>query len=256
MKIMTLPIITIAFESLYSEDLFEATVDFIVALFRETRNMDCNPEDIQLLYDQLETLKPLLNGSNTDTFSGVVRIFAEAAEAALGYISQDLEKYRFLIHSILQCTRNKKDFDVVKVTFKFWSDLSQLVTSEDCRNTKDVFRPVYFELAEIIVGHLRCLGESDRAEQKISPGNLLPGHKFRDFDDDLKDVLVPCRRVIGSTCLNKIYSIINGDPAERSHRNIVFDYGTLISPRPSTIVRFQTLCGSWYRFDRINILGR
>ena len=52
-KLISTPLVHLAFESLFSDDLYDSVVDFIVAMFRETRDVYENVDSIKVLYDEL-----------------------------------------------------------------------------------------------------------------------------------------------------------------------------------------------------------
>src|SRR5271168_2649856 len=55
-KIMNAPqLLHLAFESLFSDELFDAVADFLVALFRESRNVYDTSTSIKYLYDELSS---------------------------------------------------------------------------------------------------------------------------------------------------------------------------------------------------------
>jgi len=73
-KVTQTPLLHLAFESLSSEELFDSTVDFIVAMFAETREVFDNPGPIKLLYDELCRASSSLGALETDPdiFRGIV----------------------------------------------------------------------------------------------------------------------------------------------------------------------------------------
>jgi transportin-3 len=136
LKIVSTPLLHLAFESLFSDELFDAVVDFIVAMFRETRDVYDNTSSIKYLYDELYAVGQklgALDNSDTDVFRGITRIYVEAGEAWVVLIAHEPEKYEFIVRAVAQCTEYNEDLEVTKITFNFWYELTQLITVDKHR---------------------------------------------------------------------------------------------------------------------------
>ena len=198
-KIVDSPLRRLAFQSLGSDELFDSAVDFIVAMLREVREANENPdplyEELVLLGSRLEDLE-----QDPDTFRGLTRIYTEAGEMWTVLIVRTPEKYQYLVHCMAQCTRYHEDLDVTKITFNFWYELTQLITVEKYRPAKELFTPIYEGLVQTMILHLHYPDGNDRDD--IFSGDRDAEDKFRDFRHEMGDVLKDCCRVIGgSRCL-------------------------------------------------------
>jgi len=181
-------------------------VDFIVAMFAETREVFDNPGPIKLLYDGLCRASSSLGalGTDPDIFRGIVRMYAEAEEAWVVLIAHEPEKYLFLVECIARCTEYNEDLDVTKITFNFWYELTQLITVEKHVLAKELFKETYARLVDTMIKHLHYPEGNDRSD--IFKGDRVAEDKFRDFRHDMGDILKDCCRVVGgSLCLGKAY---------------------------------------------------
>jgi transportin-3 len=216
-KVTSTPLVHLAFESLFHDDLFDAAVDFIVAMFRETREVYENSESIKVLYDELLEVSPKLGqlGTDPDTFRGIIRMYAEAGEAWVVLIAHEPQKYLFLVQCLAQCTEYNEDLEVTKITFNFWYELTQLITVDKHKTAKETFKPIYGSLVETMIGHLHYPEGNDRSD--IFNGDRVAEDKFRDFRHEMGDVLKDCCRVVGgSQCLGKAYYAVHRKLEEKA----------------------------------------
>ena len=208
-KITSTPILHLAFESLFNEELFDAVVDFIVAMFRETREVFDNLPSIKALYEELRLVSPRLGslGTDPDVSRGIIRMYAEAGEVWVVLIAHEPEKYKFLVQCIYQCTEYHDDLEVTKITFNFWYELTQLITVGKHRAAKELFQPIYERLVVTMIEHLHYPDGSDLSD--IFNGDRVAEDKFRDFRHEMGDVLKDCCRVVGgSACLKMAYMAV------------------------------------------------
>jgi transportin-3 len=190
--------------------LFESVVDFLVAMFGETRDVYDNPTSIKLLYEELYRVSPRLGslGTDSETFRGIVRIYSEAGESWVVLIAREPEKYLFLVQCLAQCTEYNEDLEVTKITFNFWYELTQLITVENHKRAKELYQPIYAGLVDTMIRHLHYPDGNDRTD--IFNGDRVAEDKFRDFRHEMGDVLKDCCRVVGgSACLKKAYLAVN-----------------------------------------------
>ena len=186
-------------------------------MFKEIRDVYENVGDIQILYQQLCKVSPQLAtlGTNPDKFRGIIRMYAEAGEAWVVLIAHEPENYSYLVNCIAECTKYKEDLEVTKITFKFWSELTQLITVDKHKRAKEVFRPIYEGLVDVMIDHLHYPEGNDRND--IFKGDRVAEDKFRDFRHEMGDVLKDCCRVVGgSTCLGKAYMAVHRKLQEQS----------------------------------------
>jgi len=209
-RITSTDLVPTAFKSLFNDDLFESVVDFVVAMFRETREVYENGPSIQVLYRELYQLSSKVGdlGTDPDTFRGIIRMFAEAGEAWVVLIAHHPEDYFFLVQAIARCTAYPEDLEVTKITFNFWFELTQLITVDKHKHAKEVLTPIYAGLVDTMISHLHYPDGNDRAD--IFKGDRVAEDKFRDFRHEMGDVLKDCCRVVGgSQCLIKAYTVVH-----------------------------------------------
>ena len=220
-NIVSTPLLHLAFESLFSDELFDAVVDFIVAMFRETRDVYDNTSSIKYLYDELYAVGQKLgafDNSDPDVFRGITRMYVEAGEAWVVLIAHEPEKYEFIVRAVAQCTEYNEDLEVTKITFNFWYELTQLITVDKHRRAKELFTAVYAGLVDTMISHLHYPEGSDRTD--IFKGDRVAEDKFRDFRHEMGDVLKDCCRVVGgSACLGKAYFLV-GQKLEDQQRGV------------------------------------
>ena len=212
----------LAFESLFNEELYDSVVEFIVAMFNETREVYDNSESIKVLYSELLAVSQRLGalGTDPDVFRGIVRMYTEAGEAWVVLIALEPEKYMFLVQCLAQCSEYNEDLDVTKITFNFWYELTQLITVDRHKRSKEMFRHIYEGLVDTMIRHLHYPDGNDRTD--IFKGDRVAEDKFRDFRHEMGDVLKDCCRVVGgSVCLEKAYMAVNQKLQEQARGEIV-----------------------------------
>ena len=225
-KITSTPIVHLAFESLFVEELYDAVVDFIVEIFSVTAGTDYQDAEamqpVTVLYEELCRVSPRLGNLGTDpeTFRGIIRMYAEAGEAWSGLIARDPDRYSYLVECIARCTAYNEDLDVTKITFKFWDEFTHLITLDPHKPARETFKPIYEGLIDIMISHLHYPPGNDRSD--IFGGDREAEDKFRDFRHDMGDVIKDCCRVVGaSECLKKAYFAVNAKLQEQAQgRNV------------------------------------
>lgn len=218
-KLTSTPLVQLAFNSLFSEDLYDSVVDFIVAMFKETREVYENGDSIKVLHDELLAVSPKLGslGTDPDVFRGIVRMYTEAGESWVVLIAQNPQRYQFLVQCIAHCTDYEEDLEITKITFNFWYELTQLITVDNYKHAKVYFQPIYAGLVDTMIKHLHYPEGNDRTD--IFKGDRVAEDKFRDFRHEMGDVLKDCCRVVGGTqCLNKAYVAVHRQ-LEKQSRN-------------------------------------
>jgi transportin-3 len=213
-KIVESPLRRLAFQSRASDELFESAVEFIVSMFRETREANDSPDT---LYEELGLLGPKLkNLEDPDTCRGLSRIYAEAGEMWTVLIAGAPEAYHFFVQSIAQCTEYHADLEVTKITFNFWYELAQLATAEKYRPAKELFTPIYERLVETMIRNLHYPDGNDRND--VFNGDREAEDKFRDFRHEMGGVLKDCCRVVGgSRCLGVAYAQVQRHTQDQAH---------------------------------------
>ena len=208
--IVNSPLMDVIMNAVQSDKSFDAAVETLCAIFKETREVDENMNIIKSVYPRLATLQPRIRtcaeDEDWDTFKGITRIFAEAGEAWVMLIVRQPQQYRAVVECILECCLRDKELDALSQTFNFWFELKQYVTLERYMEARLQFVDVYSKLVDIMIGHLEY-PDTDKAD--IFDGDREAEEKFREFRHQMGDVLKDCCEVIGVTeCLQKSYALI------------------------------------------------
>jgi len=122
----------VIFKALDYETSFEAAVDCLCAIFKETRDVDEYAPTIQFLLPRVIAQRPRIQQAaqqeDTDLLKGVTRMFAEAGEAWVVLIAREPTALRPLVEAILECVASDIDRDTVGLTFNFWYELKLMLT--------------------------------------------------------------------------------------------------------------------------------
>ncbi|KAI9870626.1 MAG: Nuclear import receptor, partial [Pleopsidium flavum] len=211
-EIINSPIFDTIIDALSTEQAFEAAVDCICTIFKDTRDVDESIDTIQKLYPRIVALKPkIVEAADTEdleTYKGVTRVFAEAGEAWVVLIARMPGEFRSLVEAVLECCARDWDRDAVSLTFNFWYELKQYITLEKYIQARMEFADIFSRLVDIMIQHLAFpTGAADGTD--LFDGDKEQEEKFREFRHSMGDVLKDCCAVIGVTeCLGKSYNLI------------------------------------------------
>lgn len=192
---------------------FEAAIDCLCTIFKDTRDVDENKPVIQHLYPKIMQLQPKITeaarSEDNDVMKGMTRLFSEAGEAWVVLIVREPQVFRPLVQAILECCSRDKDREAVNVTFIFWYDLKQYLTLEKYMPARASLADLYSELVDIMISHLEFPTPENGNEADLFDGDREQEDKFREFRHMMGDVLKDCCEVLTPTdCLNKAYQRI------------------------------------------------
>ena len=192
---------------------FEAAVDCMCTIFRDTREVDEYFEVIQMIYPRLLSLRPKLaeaaESEDLDTFKGLTRLFAEAAEAWTVMIARLPMEFRGLVESILECCARDRDREAISLTFLFWYELKQMIVLEKYKDALNVYSDVFAKLVDIMIKHLEYPTPEGADENDLFDGDREQEERFREFRHQMGDVLKDCCDVITvPECLGKAFNLI------------------------------------------------
>ncbi|KAK7539712.1 armadillo-type protein [Phyllosticta citribraziliensis] len=195
------------------DEPFEAAVDCICAIVRETRDVDECLNIISTLYPKILELRPKIaqaaEEEDAEVFKGISRIFAESGEAWVVLIARMPDRFRGLVEAVLESCARDKDRDAIRHTFNFWYELKQYLVLEKYMQARLQFVDVFSKLVDIMVGHLEYPKPESGNEKDLFEGDREQEEKFREFRHQMGDVLKDCCEVIGVTdCLSKSYELI------------------------------------------------
>ena len=207
------PLLDVVVNGLSSDTSFEASVDCMCAIYRDTREVDESFETIQLLYPKIVALQPKIAEAadlqDTDALKGITRVFAEAGEAWVVMIARLPDEFRGLVEAILECCARDQDREAISLTFLFWNEFKQMITVERYQRARARFGDIFAKLVDIMIKHLEFPTPEGPSEIDLFGGDRVQEEKFREFRHAMGDVLKDCCEVITVTeCLGKAFNLI------------------------------------------------
>ncbi|OAG41582.1 hypothetical protein AYO21_04284 [Fonsecaea monophora] len=207
------PLLNEIIDALQDSDSFEAAVDCLCTMFRDTRDVDESQSVIRILYPRIIKLRPMIaeaaSTEDNDLMKGITRLFAEAGEAWVVLIARMPTEFRELVECILECCVLDKDREAISVTFIFWYELKLLLTLEKYRSARAPLADLYSKLVDVMIRHLEFPTPENGNEKDLFDGDREAEDKFRSFRHSIGDVLKDCCEVVGVTeCLTKAFALI------------------------------------------------
>ncbi|KAL2433279.1 mRNA transport regulator MTR10 [Exophiala dermatitidis] len=207
------PLLNNIIEALNDNDSFEAAVDCLCAMFRDTRDVDESQSVIRVLYPRIVNLRAMIlqaaSMEDQDLMKGITRLFAEAGEAWVVLIARMPDQFRALVECVLECCIRDRDREAISVTFIFWYELKQCLTLEKYMPARASLADLYSKLVDVMIKHLEYPTPEDGDESDLFDGDREQEDKFRSFRHSMGDVLKDCCEVIGVTqCLSKAFALI------------------------------------------------
>ncbi|KAK5085782.1 Nuclear import receptor [Lithohypha guttulata] len=204
------PLLDLMFGAISSDSSFDAAIDCLCTIFKDTRDVDENKTVIQELYPRLLRLRSKVAEASgiedNDLLKGMTRLFAEAGEAWVVLIAREPNSFRSLVDVILECCAYDKDREAISITFIFWYDLKQYLTLEKYMPARAALADLYSRLVDIMINHLQFPSPEGGNEADLFDGDREQEDKFREFRHMMGDVLKDCCEVLSPTeCLNKTY---------------------------------------------------
>jgi transportin-3 len=203
------PLLNNIFRALDSDRSFEAATDCLVAIFKETREVDEYLSTIQLLLPRVVALQPRIQQAaqhgDTDLYKGVTRIFAEAGEAWVVLIAREPTVFRPIVEAVLECAARDIDRDAIALTFVFWYELKLYLILERYIEARMQYVDIYSKLVDVMMKQLEYPTPEDPSETDLFDGDREAEEKFRGFRHHMGDVLKDCCEIMGVTeCLSKV----------------------------------------------------
>ena len=207
------PLFNTVINALSIDSSFEAAVDCMCTIFRDTREVDEYIEIIEIIYPRLLSLRPKIaeaaESDDQDTFKGLTRMFAEAGEAWTVMIARLPMDFRGLVEAILECCARDRDREAISSTFLFWYELKQMIVLDKYKNALNVYSDIFSKLVDIMIRHLEYPTPEGPDENDLFDGDREQEDKFREFRHQMGDVLKDCCDVITVTeCLGKAFNLI------------------------------------------------
>ena len=211
--VVSSPLFDSIINALSIDDSFEAAVDCICTIIRDTREVDESLEIIQLIYPKLMLLRPKISAAadsqDQDTFKGITRIYAEAGEAWIVMIGRLPNEFSGLVEAILECCARDTDREAIALTFLFWYEFKQIIVLDRYEQARNHFAPIWSKLVDIMISHLQYPSPENPEETDLFDGDREQEERFREFRHQMGDVLKDCCDVITVTeCLGKSFHLI------------------------------------------------
>ncbi|ODV88670.1 hypothetical protein CANCADRAFT_127594 [Tortispora caseinolytica NRRL Y-17796] len=207
-NVISSPLLDLVFQATSAPETSDAAFDCIVAMIKETRDVDDSMPSIEILYPRVMELRPLISSATDDPelFRVLTRVFAEAGEAWHMLIAKMPRDFRPLVEAVSECTELDADLEVVQYTFLFWEYLKHMIVLERYAEARKVLADIYLHLVDVIISHLRYPSGSSN---DLFEGDKENEDNFRSFRHEMGDVLKDCCAVVGAPkCLNKAYEKI------------------------------------------------
>ena len=207
------PLFDAVVKALSVDSAFEAAVDCMCTILRDTREVDESIEIIQLIYPRLISLRQKIaqaaKADDQDTYKGLTRIFAEAGEHWVVMIARLPNEFRGIVEAILECCARDTDREAISLTFLFWYEFKQMITLEKYKPALDLYLNVFSKLVDIMIKHMEYPTPEGPDETDLFDGDREQEEKFREFRHQMGDVLKDCCEVITVTeCLGKAFKLI------------------------------------------------
>ncbi|KAM3419573.1 hypothetical protein BST61_g2913 [Cercospora zeina] len=211
--IVNSPLMEVVMTAVQGDASFDAAVETLCGIFKETREVDENLNTIKALYPRLATLAPRIAAASDEedweTFKGVTRVFAEAGEAWVILVARQPQQFKTLVEAVLECCRRDKEREALSQTFNFWYELKQYITLDRYMEARVQMVDIYSALVDIMITHLQYPYAENGNDTDLFDGDREAEDRFREFRHQLGDVLKDCCEVIGVTdCLQKSYVLI------------------------------------------------
>ena len=211
--VVTSPLFDAIINALSVDNAFEAAIDCMCTILRETREVDESIEIIQLIYPRLVSLRSRIahaaDSEDQDTFKGYTRLFAEAGEHWAVMIARLPNEFGGLVEAILECCARDSDREAISLTFLFWYEFKQMIVLDKYQQARKVFTDVFAKLVDVMIKHLQFPTLEGTDETDLFDGDREQEEKFREFRHQMGDVLKDCCEVISVTsCLSKAFALI------------------------------------------------
>lgn len=188
------------FNSLNNEALFEKSVECLITIIRETRDIE-NHQIINAILGKLLDLQTSIK-VDEDNFELLARLYLESCESWHVLIAKNPESFYKLVEILLTYLNLDENLNVIHYSFYFWYLLKQLIILPNFKNSRAIFTPIYENLIKIIMKHLTYPISADEDENNNEDHDLFDGDKeqedkFKEFRYEMADVLKEATVVVG-----------------------------------------------------------
>lgn len=177
------------FNSLNNEEYFEKSVDCLITIVRETRDID-NFAIINALLIKLIELDQFVT-IDEENFEILGRLYIESCESWHVLIAKRPNEFKPLVEILLKYLSFDEGFNIIHYSFYFWYLLKQLLTLNNFSQSRAIFVPVYEQLIRIV---LKLLAYPDDIN---FGGDKEQEDKFKEFRYEMGDVLKDSTVIVG-----------------------------------------------------------
>jgi transportin-3 len=212
-QIISSPIMNAIVGALDTADGFDAAVDCLISMVRETRDVDDT-------LDLIKSLSPIVMGlrgklsqaaeeEDSDIFKGLARLFSETGENWVVLIAREPAAFRPLVESILEVSSRDWEKEAIGYTFRFWEDLKLWLVMDKYVPAKELYAPIFSHLVDDMIRHLQFPAPENGNESDLFEGDRDQEERFRNYRHEMGNVLKDCCEVLGvKECLAKPYRLI------------------------------------------------
>jgi transportin-3 len=203
------PLLDVIFNALDTDSSFDAAVDCLCSIFKETREVSEYLPTINILFPRVLNFRARIaeaaKGDDLEIYKGVTRIFAEAGEAWVIMIAKEPVTFRPLVEAVLECCGRDQDREAIELTFVFWYELKLYLVMETYIQARLQYVDVYSKLVDILIKQLEYPTPDNPSATDLFDGDREQEDKFREFRHHMGDVLKDCCEIMGVTeCLTKV----------------------------------------------------
>lgn len=207
--IVSSPLLDVIFNALDDESSFDAAVDCVCRMMKETSDVDEYLSTIQILYPRLLVLRPKIaaaaDAEDFEALKGLTRLFAEAGESWAILIARRPTDFLPLVETIIECAARDRERDAIGVTFNFWYQLKLYLVLDRYMEARQVYAQTYSNLVDVVMKHLEYPTPEDPTSEDLFDGDREMEEKFRAYRHDMGDVLKDaCEVIEATTCLQKV----------------------------------------------------
>jgi transportin-3 len=204
---------TTVIQGLDAPESFEAAVDCICTMIRETRDVDENLTVVERLYLEVMKLQPKItiaaDEEDTELFTGIARIYTEASDNWVLLLARSPEHFRTLVEGIIEICDRDTERESIGHTFNFWFELKQYLTMERFMQSRLQYVDVYSKFLDILIKRLEYPTPEDPSQTDLFEGDREAEDNFKEFRHKMGSAIKDCCEVIGVTeCLKKPFELI------------------------------------------------
>jgi transportin-3 len=213
-KIIESPLFSAIFTALDSAQGFEAAIDCLISMVRETRDVDDTMDIIRRLLPHIIYLQPKIklaaDEEDIEVYKGIARLLSEAGENWVVLIAREPRAFKPLIESILEICNRDWEKEAIGYTFRFWEDLKLWLVMEKYAEARELYLPIFSQLVDSMIKHLQFPKPESGDETDLFEGDRDQEDRFRNYRHEMGNVLKDCCEVLGVTeCLAKAYKLID-----------------------------------------------